>query len=284
MSYSNKKEYNKQKGTIMKKINKILTVIDDSELSRDILKKSIELANKFDASIIVLYTIHIPFFDLPTYNKDVPVDKKAVKDSIDKMFAELNEKAVEHHTLVYFGDNSERAIIEAKRDAVDMIVTCANIKYEKLIREAQKPMLIVKNEYREYKDILIPTDLTKKSKKSIEFVKSSFDANFSLVYGFESVTATMGMYDISYMDMVEYQSQNRDIAQELLSGFEKEVGIEGELTDASFSLPHGVLEYVEKKKADLVVLASHSTEENFFVGSMSSYLAKESLCDIFIFC
>ncbi len=268
----------------MKNINKILTVIDDSKLSRDILKKSIELADRFGATIIVLYTIHIPFFNLPIYNKDVPVDKDVVKGSIDKIFDELNEKNIEHYTLVYFGDNSERAIIEAKRDTVDMIITCANIKYEKLIREIQKPMLIVKSEYREYKDILIPTDLTKKSKESIEFIKSGFDARFALVYGYESVTATMSMYDISYVDMAEYQGQNRDIAQELLSEFEKEVGIEGELTDSSFSLPHGVLNYIETRNPDLIVVASHSSEESFFIGSMSSYLAKESPCDILIFC
>ncbi|SFV51234.1 hypothetical protein MNB_SV-12-734 [hydrothermal vent metagenome] len=269
----------------MKAINKILTVIDDSKLSRDILKKSIELANKFEATIIVLYTIHIPFFNLPVYNKDVPVDREKVKESIDKIFDELNiEKNISHHTLVYFGDNSERAIIEAKRDSVDMIVTCSNIKYEKLIREAQKPMLVVKSEYREYKNILIPTDLSEKSKKSIEFIKNSFDANLALVHGYESVTATMSMYDISYVNMVEYQKENRDIALELFGAFQKEVGVEGELTDANFSLPHGVLEYIEDKKPDLVLVTSHSSEESFFVGSMSSYLAKESPYDILIFC
>jgi len=268
----------------MKNINKILTVIDDSVLSKDIMRKSIELADKFGASIIVLYTIHIPFFNLPTYNKNVPVDREKVKEKIDKIFKELNKNHVEHYTLVYFGDNSERAIIEAKRDAVDMIITCDNIKYEKLIRETQKSILIIKSEYKEYKNILIPTDLTKKSKKSIEFIKDGFNANFSLVYGYESITATMSMYDISYINMVEYQSQNRDIAVELLQEFKKEVELEGELTDSSLSIPYGVLKYIEEKKPDLIMVASHSSEENFFVGSMSSYLAKESPCDILIFC
>ncbi len=41
------------------------------KISRDILKKSVELAKKFNANIIILYTIHIPF-DLPSYKKDVP--------------------------------------------------------------------------------------------------------------------------------------------------------------------------------------------------------------------
>ena len=91
----------------MRAINKILTVIDDSELTRDILKKSIELATMFDATIIVLYTIHIPFFNLPTYNKDVPIDKEVVKNNINRIFDELNQKsAISYYTLVYFGDKA----------------------------------------------------------------------------------------------------------------------------------------------------------------------------------
>jgi len=269
----------------MRTINKILTVIDESELSRDILKKSIELANNFGATIIVLYTIHNPFFNLPIYNKDVSIDKDKVKKSIDKIFNELNREVnIEHYTLVYFGDNSERAIIEAKRDDVDMIVTCSNIRYEKVIREVQKPILVVKSEYKEYKKILAPTDLSKKSKESIEFIKNSFDSELSLVYAYESITTAMSMYDISYIDMVSYQDNNREIALKLLDNFIKDVGVVGELSDDAFSIPHGILEYIKNKKPDLVSVSSHSSEENFFVGSISSYLAKESPCDIFIYC
>ncbi len=267
----------------MKSIKNILTVIDDNKLSRDILKKSIEFAKKFNANIIILYTIHIPFFDLPSYKKDVPVNKDDVKDNIDKMFNELNGD-IKHHTIVYFGDNTDRAVVEAKRDNVDLIITGNHIKYEKVIRESQKSLLVVKNKYKEYKDILIPTDLTKKSKESIAFIKSNFQsANFSLVHGYESVAVAMSMYDIGYTDMVEYQEANRDIALKLFEDFKKEVSLEGELTDASFSLPYGILEYIKQKKPDLIVVASHSSEDSFFVGSTSSYLAKESSCDIFIF-
>ena len=269
----------------MKAINKILTVIDDSELTRDILKKSIELATMFDATIIILYTIHIPFFNLPTYKKDVPIDKEVVKNNINKIFDELNQKsAIAYYTLVYFGDNSQRAIIEAKRDAVDMIVTCSNIKYEKLIRETQKPILIVKSEYKEYQNILIPTDLSSKSKDGIEFVKSSFDANLSLVYAYESIATAMSMYDISYIDMAEYQDSNREIALKLFDRFKEELEMDGELIDSYLSITSEILNYIEDKRPDLVSVSSHSSQESFFVGSISSYLAKELSCDIFIYC
>jgi len=105
----------------------------------------------------------------------------------------------------------------------------------------------------------------------------------SLVHGYESVAVAMSMYDIGYESMVEYQEENREIALELFEDFQKEVSIKGELTDASFSLPYGILEYIKNKNPDLVVVASHSLEDSFFVGSTSSYLAKESPLDIFIF-
>jgi nucleotide-binding universal stress UspA family protein len=268
----------------MKPIKQILAVIDNSKLSRDILMKSIEFADKFDAKIIILYTIHIPFFDLPFYNKNVPIDKEVVKNSINKMFDELNiKKNINYHTIVYFGDSSDRAVVEAKRDNIDIVITGANIKYEKIIREAKKTLLIIKDRYKEYKNILIPTDLSIKSKDAIEFMKENFDANFALVYGYETIATTMSMYDIGYVDMVEYQDENREIAQKLLEEFSMDVGIDGELSDASLSLPYGILDYIEKKAPDLVVTASHSSPKNFLLGSISSYIAKEITTDILIF-
>jgi len=268
----------------MKPIKHILTVIDDSKLSRDILKKSIEFADKFSAKIIVLYTIHIPFFDLPFYKKDVPVDKEVVKNSIDKIFDELNiGKNIEHYTIVYFGDSSDRAVVEAQRDSIDIVITGASIKYEKIIREAKKTLLIVKDRYKEYKNILIPTDLSIKSKETIIFMKQNFHANISLLHGYETIATTMSMYDIGYIDMVEYQDENREIAKKLLKEFAQEVGLVGELTDANFSLPYGILDYIEKKAPDLVVTASNSSPKNFLLGSTSSYLAKEATTDVLIF-
>ncbi len=269
----------------MKKIKNILAVIDDSKIDKDILKRAISCAKTFNAEkIIILYTIHIPFFDLPSYKKDVPIDKNRVKNSIDKIFNELNSNNIPYYIAVYFGDKTDRAIVEANKDGVDIIITGNHIEYEKVIRESQKSLLVVKNSYREYRDILIPTDLSSKSKESIEFIKKYFNnSKLSLVHGYENIAVAMSMYDIGYVDMIDYQNENREIAERLLEDFSKEVGVDGELTDTSFSLPYGILDYIKDKKPDLVVVASHSKEENFFIGSTSSYLAKESPCDIFIY-
>ncbi len=269
----------------MKKIKNILAVIDDSKTNRNIFKRAISCAKTFNAKkIIILYTIHIPFFDLPFYTKNVPIDKEKVKENIDSIFNELNDDNIPHYTVVYFGDKTDRAIVEAKKDGVDIIITGDHIEYEKVIRESQKSLLVVKDGYKEYKNILIPTDLTSKSKESIEFIKRYFgNSKLSLVHGYENIAVTMSLYDIGYIDMVNYQEENREIAKKLLEEFSKEVGLDGELTDASFSLPYGILEYIKNKKPDLIVVASHSKEGNFFVGSTSSYLAKESPCDVFIY-
>lgn len=270
----------------MKNIQKILAVIDDSELSSEILKKSIELARNFDANIIVLHTIHIPFLNLKLYNNEVPIDKEDIKERIDTIFDTLNKEAqVKHHTLVYFGDAGDRATLEAKRDDVDMIIGGNHMNFEKLLREANKPILVIKDKCKSYNNILIPTDLSEKSKEAISFTKTHFpSSDLKLVYGYESIAMVTTMYDINYTEMVNYQQENREIAANLLKEFEEEVGVSGALTDATFSLSNGILDYVEKRNPDLVVVASHSGKGEFFIGSTSSYIAKESTSDVLIFC
>ncbi|MBU1668924.1 universal stress protein [bacterium] len=270
----------------MKNIQTILAVIDDSKLNSEVLKKSIELASNFNAKIIVLHTIHIPFLDLKLYSSEVPIDKEEIKEKIDTVFDTLNEEAqVKHHTMVYFGDPSDRANLEAKRDDVDMIIGGSNINFEKLIRAVNKPILVIKESCKPYNSILIPTDLSEKSKEAIGFVKTHFPSDdLKLVYGYESIAMVTTMYDINYTEMVNYQQENQEIAAKLLKKFEEEVGVSGTLTDATFSLSSGILDYVEKKNPDLVVVASHSGDNDFFIGSTSGYIAKESRSDVLIYC
>ena len=270
----------------MKPINNILAVIDDSKLSSEILKKSIELAKRFDAHLIILHTIHIPFLSLKLYADEVPIDKEEIKEKIDATFDILNEEAqIKHHTLVYFGDASDRACLEATRDDVDMIVGGSDINFEKLLREINKPILVIKDSCKTYNNMLIPTDLSEKSKEAIAFVKTHFpNQHLKLVYGYESIAMVTTMYDINYTEMISYQQENKAIATNLLKEFEEKVGVKGTLTDATFSLSSGILDYIEKKNPDLVVVASHSGKDAFYIGSISSYIAKESTSDVLIYC
>ncbi|MCH9741045.1 MAG: universal stress protein [Epsilonproteobacteria bacterium] len=270
----------------MKPIKQILAVIDEQKSSQDILKKSIELAEKFDAKIIILHTIHIPFLNIPAYSDDVPIDKEKIKDSIDKTVERLKNGAdVDHYTFVYFGDSSERAIVEAKRDDIDLIITSSEMKFEKVIQEAHKPILVINGEFKAYDNILLPTDLSEKSKESIDFVKENFEnSNLSMVYGYERIAMVTSMYDISYVDMMEYQAQNREISVNLLEDFEKKVGIKGELLDITFSLTSRLVDYIEEKNPDLVVVASRSGESTLVLGSVSSYVANASPNDVLIYC
>lgn len=270
----------------MSDIKTILAVIDDSTLSHEILKKSIELASQFNSSIIVLHTIKIPLYDFAFYSDEVPIDKEVIKEGIDATFNQLNEDAqVKHHTLVYFGDPSDRAALEAKRDDVSLIVGGKSLNFEKLLREVQKPILVVNEVYKYYHNVLIPTDLTSKSKQAITFTKTHFsDATLQMVYGYESIVMVTTMYDINYNEMINYQKENRKIAEVQLKNFEEEVGVHGALTDIKLSLTGGLTEYINRKQPDLVVVASHSNEDNFIIGSTSNYIAKEAKCDVLIYC
>lgn len=271
---------------IQNPIKKILAIVDDSALSSEILKKSIELAHRFHATIIVLHTIHIPFLNFTFYNNDVPIDKEKIKEHINTIFDGLNQKTqVKYHTLVYFGDASDQASLEANRDEIDMIVGGSSLNFEKLLRKVNKPILVVKESSKAYETILISTDLSDKSKEAISFVKTHFSTHqLNLLYGYENIAMVTTMYDINYTEMVNYQQENKEIATKLLKRFEDEVGIEGELIDTTFSLSSTLLDSIEQKKPDLVVVASHSGKDEFFIGSTSSAIAKESTSDVLIFC
>jgi len=265
----------------------ILCVIDNIDASKGILKRAVEFAKIFNSKVLVLYTVHIPFFDLPIYSdKDIKLDKSGLVEKIRGVFRELEERdELLHYILVDFGDKTDNAIVEAKRDSVDIIVTGEHINYEKLLSESGKCLLVVKDANREYKNILFPTDLSPKSKESIEFIKRKFNgANFKLVYAYESVAVGMSMYDISYFGMVEIQEENREIAKELFEDFKNDVKIDGDFIDVAFSVPLALMDYINNNSVDLVVVASHTKENgNFLIGSVSSFLAKELKCDIFIY-
>jgi len=266
----------------------ILCVIDNLEDSKDILKRGVEFAKIFNSKVLVVYTIHIPFFDLPIYSKrDFSVDKRKIVERIEKMFLDIDKSSREllYYISVDFGDKTDRAIYEAKRDSVDIVVLGENADYERILSEARKCLLVVKEKYRPYRNILFPTDLSKKSKESIKFItKHLKGANFRLVYAYESVAVGMSMYDISYFGMVEIQEENRKIAKELFEEFKREVGVDGDFIDAGVSVPLSLVEYINSSDVDLVVVASHIGENgHLLMGSVSSFLAKELKCDIFIY-
>ena len=267
----------------MRRIKTILAVISNEQLSEEILKKSLELAKQFEAKLILLHTIHIPFLHLPSYNRDVPLDKEQIKKSIDaKVTTLMGDDAVEYHTFVYFGDRTERAILEAKRDEVDLIVGSSALAIDKMMVSVQKPILIINRETRPYENILIPTDLSDTSKATIQRTKAYFpQSKIALVYGYESLVMINSIYDMSYVDVVDFQDGNRGVSLARLEKIKETEGLEGELIDSTGSLAWSLVEYIEQNAPDLVMVAS-GNRENFAFGSVSSYIAREAHCDVFI--
>jgi len=143
---------------------------------------------------------------------------------------------------------------------------------------------VVKNPFKNYRTVLIPTDLSEKSKESIYFVRSLFKSvSISVVYGYERIAMVTSMYDISYTDMLEYQRENREISEKLLKNFKEEVDVDGDLIDATFSLGSCLVEYIDQKEPDLVVVAAKSSPDAFNFDSISSYIAQESSKDVLIY-
>ncbi len=263
----------------------ILALIGKDELSEEVLKKSMAFALNFEAKIIFVHTIHIPFLHLPSYNHEVPLDKKKIKEGIEeKMQLLCGNHKIDYYALVYFGDATERAIIEAKRDAVDLIISTNDIKIEKFVSEVQKPLLILKNKEQTYADILISTDLSNRSKSAINYIKKHFSqSKISLLYAYESIVMMTSMYDIAYVNMLEYQDENREISERLFEEFKADIELEGDFIEATSSITDNLLLHIEAKHPSLLVVASGDSE-GFGFGSVSAYIARESSCDVLVYC
>jgi len=262
----------------------ILALLGDGHLNEEVLKRAFMLAKQFDAKVIILQTIHVPFVDLPNYSSELPLDKREVRDQIQAKIASiLGDQMVDYHLLVFFGEATDRAIIEAKRDGIDLIITTEDIKIDRLARSVHKPILIQKNPTKAYNNILIATDLKEGSIRAIEYIKSNFpSAKISLVYAYESMVMMTSMYDISYLNIDPYQEQNRIIAQDLFESLQKREGVSGVWIEATPSVPLALLDYIEEGKPDLVVVAS-SNKEGLLFGSVSAYIARESTVDVLVY-
>jgi len=262
----------------------LLVVISNDRWSDAVMEQSIILAHHFEAKIILLHTIHVPFWDLPRYKEEMPLDRTLVQGELEgKMKALMGEVLIDFYTLVYFGEVTDQAILEAKREHVDLIVSSPTINVERFVTEVFKPLILVRNQSHDYKKIVIPTDLSDRSKVAIAYTKRVFQgADIQLLYCYESMVVMNGLYDMAYHEMENFQEENQKIAFNLFEKFKADVGLEGTFVVAPEALYQGVLEGIEGMDPDLVVVA-RGRHEGLSFGSVSAYIARETPRDVLVY-
>ncbi|MFH1728778.1 MAG: universal stress protein [Pseudomonadota bacterium] len=177
----------------MKVLSKILLATDFSESSTIAMKHAIALAKKFDSEI---YLIHVlPKLDGNRYDKnkvsEVAFDKLTnIRDIIEANGVNFNNIIIKEGKIIF------HICHEADINDIDIIIVGSGnhdtksflnlgLTAEKLVRNAYKPVWVVKDDYDQgIKSILVPVDLSESSKRALKsgiFLSRKFKAKLTIL-------------------------------------------------------------------------------------------------------
>ncbi len=287
----------------MKKLKKIMVGIDIFGKSNNVLKRAFQVAKENKSELFIVHAIQIPWLSIPSYfgGKEVTVDIEGIKKKIEKKIKTLKKDSKVPYTLVVKeGDSDDILLYESKLLKADMLVLGGKEKSknnflgstaEKVAHQSHLPVLIVRNSVKgPYQNILAPTDFQSQSKQSILFAKNIFtDVKIKAVHAYEAFYAagiyTADSYSLEGFDLQQYNNAIKDVAQNNLKKFIKELSIKkGGIIDGGLNNKEALVKYINKGSYDLAVVGARDTSGfNTLLGSMTSSLLRESPTDMLIY-
>ena len=239
--------------------NKILVLSDLREFTEIVAQKAIYLANKYEKEIDVLHV---------------------EDESFLKFFKEKTECSL---------DKSKAILKSIYKDKANIFCKCGNfieIVKEHIEKNNISTVIVIKTEDEpNYKNILVPTDLSKASKINIEYLVSIFpEANFHIEHYykafFEDRVKLYGFDDDEAHDFVDFYA---DEAQKDLDNFIKSLEIPSEIkifkkAKKYVNIKSMIDESIEYKRIDLLGLSVGSSLSIF-----SFDLLEDSKKDVIIY-
>ncbi len=140
------------------------------------------------------------------------------------------------------------------------------------------------------KNIVLCVDLREESLNTLKTVSKKIDmtgAKIHLVHAFEIQAGVMEFATFVYPTEEQYPEIEKSV-MELLGTLQKDLGLSDDRVEKHCYFAHSkevaVKDYLDSKKADLVVLATRGKHglEGFFASSLADYLCKYSPCDVLV--
>ena len=270
--------------------SRLLVLNDLREFTPTIAKKAIYLAKKYDKELDVLHIedeSFLKFFKEKTecsLDKSKEILKKYYEDNAKIYckcgnFIEIINEHIKTHNIsaVIVGFKRERTFFED-------IFNGSNLN--SIIRKVDLPVLVIKTEDTpNYKNILIPTDLSESSKKNIEYLVNLFpEANFHIEHYyktfFEDRVKLYGFDDDEVHDFVDFYATEAELE---LNKFVENLNIPQEIkvfkkAKKYIDIKSMVDESIEYKTIDLLSL---SVSSSFSIFSFD--LLEHSTKDVIIY-
>lgn len=218
----------------MKK-EKILVLSDLREFTQIVAKKALYIAKKYDKDIDVLHV------EDESFSKFF---KEKTQETLDKSKSKLEEiydnkatvyckcgKLIETIKEHIISNNISMIIVGFKRERTFFEDIFNGSNLGSIVRKLDLPILVVKSEDEfDYKNILIPTDLSKVSKRNIEYLASFFpNANYFIEHYYRTFyEESRSIYEFGDEEAKKFVDFNETQAKEELEKFVVEL----ELSDS----------------------------------------------------
>lgn len=140
------------------------------------------------------------------------------------------------------------------------------------------------------KNIVICADLNEQSLAVLADLKGKIDlkeAKVHLIHAFEIQVGAMEFATYVYPAADQYPEIEKSVLG-ILNNLKKDLGLSDNQVEAHCFFAHSkeqkIKEYLEEKKADLVVLSTRGKHgiEGFFASSLADFLCKYSPCDLLV--
>lgn len=268
----------------------LLVATDFSENSMDLLQKAIDFTASRQGNIHVVHVVESSFFQ---ESKRIDLIKEHCWEKLSSSYPFLKKE--QFHC---FKGNLEKTIsIVAQTIGADMVMIGDNrTKHpieeifmssdtKAIIRESHIPIVVSKNKaYREYKTILIPTDLSQASSRVIQEIAHLFPDALLILLHLYSIPFEfrLGVYGFNENEIAQFKDESRRNAETQLKEFIHTLNLPAKQTLPIVRKDLLSSERFEENHKDLQadMVAIHTT------GSISFFafdLLEKSSTDVFIY-
>ncbi len=277
-------------------MQKIIAVLNDFNGADTVLERALELASKEKAVLEILYVHEEPLFDVPDYFrsedsiKDEVLDKEKIKKEIQKRLTALDSSR-QSAILVFIDDTVDRVLTQTRETKDILIVTAYHDSItEKLAKKSHLPVLIIKNDFKSYENVVLPVDLGETTEACIDFAERLFEKNDLFLLHDYRYIVDLSLMDVDYLGVpTSAPIIDAQINQELIKNqklafeaLKKESGLRGDFIEQSLCVEDDLVGYIESGNFDLTVLCS-SVEHSILSDSVSFSLLKSLSSDVLIY-
>lgn len=269
----------------------IVVATDFSQRSFEVINQALAFAKAHDKVVHVVHIIENSFLDT--------LKEKTMETIYENSFAHIKEKIpslLEENFHCHEGSLKEEienyvkelqaymVIVGSSGERSSILEDFLGTSTKSIVRSIDIPCLVLKSkrENLDFESILLPTDLSKKSKEYIDLTHALFpDSTIELVYSYVvPFEKRLSFYGMDRTEATSYQENTRSIAVKESNNFYDNLNVDKEKVKISIIKgglnPDAFSTYADKKGCDLIAI--HTTGVfSFFAFDLLEHSHKDVL-------